>query len=340
MIMKVNLIGAGNIADYHARSIKSLGYELGVVADGNEQAARRFAEKYDCRWTADTTLLLSEQADLVTVAVPNAYHFEVAKAAVNAGHAVLCEKPMTRSAENSRELAELVRKSGNPFFVGYMKRVHPTARKFKEYAQRIGTMRSGLVRVFHPMPEASWTIIADQLAKSSKSTMDGVFVNSGSHMLDLLLHFAGPVRRVLAARMQYREGCYPNVDAMTHALIEMENGATVTVECGWLPLSGVGRRENGWDELLELRGDAGLATLHTTWWERPQFESPVAEIWDEALRTRESFNAGMIDNFEEEYRLIRAALSGEDVPLATAEEACAVDTLIDDIFAAARRSEI
>ncbi|MFC5402147.1 Gfo/Idh/MocA family protein [Cohnella soli] len=333
--MKVNIIGAGNIADYHARSIKALGYQLGIVADENENSAKRFAEKYGCRWTTDAALLLSEKSDLVTVAVPNAYHFDVATAAVKAGHAVLCEKPMTRSAEHSKQLAELVRQTEKPFFVGYMKRVHPTVRKFEEYAARIGNMRSGLVRVYHPTPQDSWTFVRDRLAQFPDAPMDGVFVNAGSHMLDLLLRFAGPVKKVLAARMQYQEGCCPKVDQMTHALLEMENGATVTVECGWLPLFGVGKRENGWDELLELRGDSGLGTLHTTFWERPQYESPVAELWDESLKTKESYNAGMVDNFEEEYRLIKMALSGEKVPLATADEALAVDRLIDDIFAAA-----
>lgn len=334
-MMKVNLIGAGNISEYHARSITALGYELGIVADFNAEAAQALAGKYGCRWTTSTEELLSEAADLVTVAVPNAYHFAVAQAAIRAGHAVLCEKPMTRSAADSQKLLELVVQSGKPFFVGYMKRLHPTVRKFEEYAARVGQMRSGLVRVYHPMPGENWPHIANYLANAPDAPMDGVFVNSGSHMLDLLLRFAGPVKRVLSARMQYREGCYPKVDQMAHALLEMANGATITVECGWLPLFGVGRRENGWDELLELRGEEGLATLHTTWWERPQFESPVAEIWDEGKKAKESYNAGMIDNFQEEYRWIERALAGEETPIATVREALAVDRLIDDIFAAA-----
>jgi len=333
--MKINIIGAGNIADYHARAILALGHELGLVADFNEQSATRFAERYGCRWTTDTAALLAEEADLVTVAVPNAFHFDVATQAIAAGHAVLCEKPMTRSAAHSKQLVELAAGSGRPFYVGYMKRAHPTVQKFKDYAAAIGAMKSGLVRVYHPMPTSSWPLISGHLSQHPDAPMDGVFVNSGSHMLDLLLQFAGPVKKVLAARMQYREGCYPKVDQMAHALLEMENGATITVECGWLPLTGVGKRDNGWDELIELRGENGLATLHTTWWERPQFETPIAELWNEASRTKESFNAGMFDNFQEEYRWIEKALSGEQTPLATPTEALAVDQLIDDIFAAA-----
>lgn len=333
--MKINIIGAGNIAEYHGRSIKALGHEIGVVADFNEQSARNFAEKYGCRWTTDTDQLLSEQADLVTVAVSNAFHFNVASSAVKAGHAVLCEKPMTRSAIHSAQLVELVKKQGKPFFVGYMKRMHPTVQKYKQMVERIGVMRSGTVRVYHPMPSSSWPMISGHLSQHPDAPMDGVFVNSGSHLLDLMLQFAGPVKKVLAARMQYEDACYPKVDKMAHALLEMENGSTINLECGWLPLFGVGKRENGWDELIELRGENGLATLHTTWWERPQYESPIAELWDESLRTKESYNAGMIDNFQEEYRWIERALQGEQTPLATVDEAYAVDRLIDDIFTAA-----
>lgn len=108
------------------------------------------------------------------------------------------------------------------------------------------------------------------------------------------------------------------------------------VECGWLPLSGVGRREDGWDEVFELRGEDGLAKLYTTWWSRPEEERPVAELWYEPTKTRESFNAGFVDYFTGEYELIEKGLTGQQVPLATAEEACKVDELIEGVFEAAK----
>lgn len=330
-MMRVGVIGAGFMSHFHARALQSLGHEIVMATDCDQKRAAAFAASYGCAWTADRAKLLEQPVDLVTIAVPNHAHFEVALDAVRAGHAVLCEKPMTRSAEHSRELVAVARSSGKPFFVGYMKRAHPTVQRYREFAGRIGQPRSGLVRVFHPCAAADRDAIVKAITEAPDRPHDGVFVNSGSHMLDLLLHTAGPVKRVMAARTQHLPGCR-QADVSTHAMLEMENGATVMVECGWLPLSGVGRRENGWDEVLELRGDEGLARLFTTWWSRPESEVPVAELWHEPTKTRESYNAGSVDYFVREYELIEQALAGKTVPLATVEEACRVDELIEGVF--------
>ena len=336
--MRIGVIGAGNIARLHVQGLERSGHELVVVSDTDAGRAEALARPRGARATCDVDEFLAERLDLVTVTVPNILHHQVATRVVNAGHAVLCEKPMTRSAADSLALLELVRRVGKPFFTGYMKRSHPTVQKFVDYAKRIGTPRSGLMRAFHPFPLKEWDRIASELARDPaalRTTVynDGAFVNSGSHMLDLLLLTAGPVRRVLASRFQRRPGCV--TDTMAHALLEMTSGATITVECGWSPLTGVGRREDGWDEVLELRGDAGQARLFTTWWDRPDHEAPVADLWLQSTTTRESFNGGSVDYFAKQYELIELALRGEPTPLATAEDGYRVDQLIDDVFAAA-----
>jgi predicted dehydrogenase len=305
------------------------------VADINQQLAADFATANGTK-AVDVAELLKTKLDLVTIAVPNANHYAVSKDALAAGHAILCEKPLTRSAEQSRELTQRVAKSGKPFFVGYMKRSHPTMRKFAEFAKQIGTPRSGLVRVYHPFPTTAWQNVARGVADKPGQPRDGALTNAGSHQLDLLLQAAGPVKKVLGARLQYRPGC-PFVDTAAHALVEMQSGATITIECGWLPLSGVGFRENGWDEVLELRGDDGLARLFTTWWDRPDTEAPIADLWQETTRTRESFNAGAVDWWTSQYQMLAQALAGETTPLCTAAEATAVDELIDEIHAVANQ---
>lgn len=334
--MRIGIIGAGYISRLHARAIKAAGFELAIVADPNGKLAAEFGATWNVAWTADTAELLRQKLDLVTIAVPNNHHFDVVKKVMATGHAILCEKPLTRNAAQSKELVERVGRSGRPFFVGYMKRSHPTVRRFVEMAAQVGTMRSGLVRVFHPFSEAVWRNVADSIASKPDVPRDGALTNAGSHSLDLLLHAAGPVKRVLGARLQYRPSC-PQVDTAAHALLEMENGATITVECGWLPLSGIGPRDNGWDEVIELRGDQGMARLFGSWWDRPDVEAPVADLWLESTRTRESFNAGAVDYFMTEYKMIAQALAGASVPLATAMQAAEVDRLIDEIYAKADR---
>ncbi|MEP2260970.1 MAG: Gfo/Idh/MocA family oxidoreductase [Paracoccaceae bacterium] len=61
----------------------------------------------------------SDRVDLVTVATPNATHFEIAKAFLSEGFDVLCEKPMTITVEEGEEIVNLAREAGRICAVNY-----------------------------------------------------------------------------------------------------------------------------------------------------------------------------------------------------------------------------
>jgi predicted dehydrogenase len=60
-----------------------------------------------------------DRVDLVTVATPNATHFEITKAFLQNGFHVLCEKPMTMTVEEGEEIVEIAKKTGNICAVNY-----------------------------------------------------------------------------------------------------------------------------------------------------------------------------------------------------------------------------
>lgn len=61
----------------------------------------------------------SDRIDLVTVATPNATHFEITKAFLSAGFHVLCEKPMTITVDEGEEIVRLSRQTGRICAVNY-----------------------------------------------------------------------------------------------------------------------------------------------------------------------------------------------------------------------------
>lgn len=61
----------------------------------------------------------ADRVDLVTVATPNATHFEITKAFLEAGFHVLCEKPMTMTVEEGEEIVKLSRNTGKICAVNY-----------------------------------------------------------------------------------------------------------------------------------------------------------------------------------------------------------------------------
>ena len=73
--------------------------------------------------------------DLVDIATPNAFHYVVAKAALENGKNVYCEKPLSISAEESRELAELAAKKGVVNYVGFNNTQNPANAYVRELVQ-------------------------------------------------------------------------------------------------------------------------------------------------------------------------------------------------------------
>ena len=65
--------------------------------------------------TQEAELPAGERIDFVSVVTPNHLHFPVAKAFLENGFNVVCEKPMTFNLAEALELRSLVRKSGKVF---------------------------------------------------------------------------------------------------------------------------------------------------------------------------------------------------------------------------------
>ena len=128
------------------------------MADASTEISQQRARELSCEWTTDYRQLLSrDDIQAVSICVPNWLHYEVARAAVEAGKAVLCEKPMTTQFEQASELVDLVHRTGAFLQVGYMKRQHPVMQQFREWIPLIGKVETGLLRSYQPFPEDLWT---------------------------------------------------------------------------------------------------------------------------------------------------------------------------------------
>lgn len=105
----------------------SLPYEQAqafCIENGIEKACRSLEEML-----ADTSI------EAVYVVTPHLVHFEHVKAALDAGKHVLCEKPMTMNAEQTRELAELAREKGLFLMEAFWTRFFPGTAQLRELLQ-------------------------------------------------------------------------------------------------------------------------------------------------------------------------------------------------------------
>ncbi len=70
-----------------------------------------------------------DRVDLVTIATPNSTHFEIAKAFLEAGFNVLCEKPMTMNVDEGEEIVRVAEAAGKICAVNYCYSAYPMVRQ-------------------------------------------------------------------------------------------------------------------------------------------------------------------------------------------------------------------
>jgi len=131
--LKWGMIGGGEgsqIGPAHRLGAGLDGYfsfEAGAL-DANPEAGRAYAQRLGIaadRAYGDWCEMLEgernreDRIDLVTVATPNATHFEITKAFLEAGFHVLCEKPMTMTVEEGEEIVRISRATGRICAVNY-----------------------------------------------------------------------------------------------------------------------------------------------------------------------------------------------------------------------------
>ena len=121
--LKVGIIGGGGIAGAHGPYLKSRDdVELVALADVNEAAGRASAERFGIAQVFTDYRELIPHVDAVLVCVPTWLHSEVAIAALEAGRAVFCEKPMARTLQQADAMLQAAKKADHRLQLGFVRR--------------------------------------------------------------------------------------------------------------------------------------------------------------------------------------------------------------------------
>lgn len=119
---RVGLLGAGYIADWHAKALASVnGVELVAVCDQVATRARAFAERFGVASVHGSLerMLEEEELEAVHVLLPPDLHFRAARAILEAGVHVFVEKPMCDRPEDCDSLVRLAEAKGLRLGVGH-----------------------------------------------------------------------------------------------------------------------------------------------------------------------------------------------------------------------------
>lgn len=203
----VGLIGTGYMGKCHALAWNAVLPVFGDVprprlvslAEVDADLARRRADEFGFqKSTADWRELIADPSvEIVSITTPNAFHAEMAIAALEAGKHVWCEKPMAVSFAEAERMAEAARRSGKIAILGYNYIQNPLIRQ-------IGAMiEAGEIgQVNHVRIEMDEDFMADPEAlfywKSESSSGYGALDDFAVHPLSLLQTLIGNPTRVFA----------------------------------------------------------------------------------------------------------------------------------------------
>ena len=193
------MIGAGAVTE--VKSGPGLQHaehsDLVAVMRRSGDRAADYARRHGvARWYDDADALLADpQVDAVYIATPPDSHCDYAVRAAAAGKAVYVEKPMARTAAECDAMIAACDRADVPLFVAYYRRAMPRFRTVKDLLDggAIGLPRTVSVRLQRTPPDAgadlSWRVRPEVAG-------GGLFVDLGSHTLDLLDWLLGPVTHV------------------------------------------------------------------------------------------------------------------------------------------------
>ncbi len=167
--------------------------------------------------------------EAVSIVTPNHMHFPVAKAALEAGINVICDKPVTRTLEEALELREVAARSDAFFALTHNYSGYPLVRYGRELIERGELGRVRLVQVEYPQEWLTQPADADNKQAAwrtdpNRSGKAGCLGDIGTHAFQLASFMSGlQLQSVSADLTAFVEG--RQVDDNVHAMLRFEGGA-------------------------------------------------------------------------------------------------------------------
>ncbi|MDW8052172.1 MAG: Gfo/Idh/MocA family oxidoreductase [Armatimonadota bacterium] len=241
---RVGIIGLGTMGRQHTLAYRQMpDVEVVAAYDRNPERVQQFTQEFGVYAATDFNDLLS-RCDVVDICVPTHRHAEYALAAIEAGKAVVCEKPLARTLEQCEQIVEAVKKHNTIFMPAHVLRFFPEYRTAHQLIKSgaLGTVAAVRMRRGGDFPRAT----SDWYADFNKS--GGVILDLIIHDFDWLLWTLGAVERVYAKALTFR-----NLDHLDYTLVTLKfkNGAVAHVEGVWCDPS-------GFKVSFEVCGDSGM----------------------------------------------------------------------------------
>jgi predicted dehydrogenase len=223
----VAVVGLGFMGSRWARVLaEHPSARLAAVSDVRAEVGREMAERLGVRFLAGALEAVSDsEVDAVVVCTPEHLHLEPALAAIEAGKALLVEKPLAHTIEAAEQIRDRADELGVPVLTGHILRFEP------RYAAVRAAIDAGAIGAVQAVRHQRVGTVADQDVLQGRTS---VALYYGVHEFDLARWYGGDVERIFAERSEgvLRAQGY-EVEDLYSTVFRFANGAHGTAVLGW-----------------------------------------------------------------------------------------------------------
>jgi predicted dehydrogenase len=307
------LVGAGAIAQAYAQVLReSPMASLVAVADIRPSAAQALAEASGCpAFESHETMLDTVECGAVVVCTPPNAHATIALEALRREIPVLCEKPLSSDRESARRMLRAAEEADVLLTM---------ASKFRfvdDVIQAKSLVTSGVIGevILFENAFTSYVNMSKRWNADPSISGGGVLIDNGTHSVDIVRYFLGPVAEVQAVEGKRTQGLA--VEDTARIFIRTVDGVMANIDLSW-------SLNKGSATYIDVYGARG--TVRVGWKESSysRVGSSDWEVFGSGYQKLRAFR-GQIENF-------CRAIRGQEPLLIDATDALASVEVIDAAY--------
>ncbi len=313
------LVGTGAIAPSYAQAFaQSEHAELVGVADIRTEAARELAKTAGCASYDSYDALAGEcQFEAVILCTPPNTHAEISHYFLERRKHVLCEKPLSTNSKDARTMLETAKKAGVKLTMG------SKFRYVDDVIRARSIVTSGILGEIILFENAftSHVDMANRWNSNPAISGGGVLIDNGSHSVDLMRYFMGPVADVHAVEGKRAQGL--PVEDTVRIFVRSVTGIVGNIDLSW----SINKELDGYINIYGSKGNISIG------WRESKYRQSSSKEWvvfGKGYNKVQAFRS-QIDNFAK-------AIRGQDMLLITAKDAIASVEVIEAAYQSMRQS--
>lgn len=263
MSNKITMLGTGLIGMFYTMSLHAPRSRdrVHVAYSRTAERAEKFAAEWEIpKWSTDMAEAINDpDTNIVVIGLPNNLHEEAVRLATKAGKAVLCTKPLGRTAAEAKRMLDMVEEAG--VFGGYLEDLVYTPKTLRAVRSTrngaLGKVLWARSRETHPGPHSDWFW-------DKEISGGGAIIDLGCHCIEISRNYIGKDVRPLEVMCWADTQVHP-IEAEDSAvgLVKYASGAVAQFEVSWTFRGGMDLRD-------EVSGTEGTVWINT--WLRTGYE--------------------------------------------------------------------